>query len=81
MKKIPPRVAARPDPAAWSDTEVISLAEAAALFFPDGPLSLSSLRWAQKNRILETTMIARKVVTTKRAILAMTAPAAPPTDT
>ncbi|QUS37826.1 hypothetical protein RPMA_02315 [Tardiphaga alba] len=71
MRKIPPRVAARPDPAAWSETEVLTLAEAAALFFPQGPLSESSLRHAYRNRILETTMIARKLLTTKRAILAM----------
>jgi hypothetical protein len=32
MKKTTPRIAARPDPAAWADEELMTLGEAVALF-------------------------------------------------
>jgi len=44
--KPPRRVAARPDPQMWSPGELMTFAEAAALFWPDGPLTASSLRTA-----------------------------------
>ena len=47
------------------------LSEAAALFFRDGPLTESSLRSAYRAGLLETTMIARKLMTTKDSIAAM----------
>jgi hypothetical protein len=68
-----PRVAQRPDPAAWSDEELLSLAEAAALFWPDGPLTVSSLRIAAKAKQLDVVVIARKVLTCKAAIARMSA--------
>jgi hypothetical protein len=40
------RVRARPDPDQWSEDEVMTLIEATAVFFPQGPLTLSSLRRA-----------------------------------
>jgi hypothetical protein len=70
---LPRRVAARPDPAAWGDDELMTLAEAASLMWPQGPLTASSLRTAYRAGELEVAMIARKLLVTKRALAAMTA--------
>jgi hypothetical protein len=73
MKKIPPRVAQRSDAGLWSPTEMMSLAEAAALFFPDGyPLSLNSLRTAVRDNQLAVVVIGNKFLTNKASIIAMT---------
>jgi hypothetical protein len=69
--KPPRRIAARPDPDDWADDELLSLAEAAALMWPDGPITASTLRTAYRAGGLETTMIARKLLTTKRALRQM----------
>jgi len=69
--KPPRRVAARPDPAQWGDDELLTFAEAAALLWPDGPLTASTLRTAYRAGGLEVTVIARKLLTTKRALAAM----------
>jgi hypothetical protein len=69
--KPPRRVAARPDPAQWGDDELLTFAEAAALMWPDGPLTASSLRTAYRAGALEVTVIARKLLTTKRALKEM----------
>jgi hypothetical protein len=68
----PRRVAARPDPKDWQADELLTFAEAAALLWPDGPLTASSLRTAYRAGQLEVTLIARKLLTTKRALAAMT---------
>src|SRR5258706_101537 len=47
------RAKARPDPAQWGEDEVMTLVEAAAVFFPEGPLTLSSLRGAAAAGTLE----------------------------
>ncbi len=67
----PRRVAARPDPAQWADDELMTFAEAAALLWPQGPLTASSLRTAYRAGQLEVTVIARKLLVTKRALNAM----------
>jgi hypothetical protein len=72
MATRPRRVAARPDQAQWGDDELMTFAEAAALMWPQGPLTASSLRTAYRAGELETVMIARKLLTTKRALAAMT---------
>jgi hypothetical protein len=72
MATRPRRIAARPDPKDWGDDELLSFAEAANLLWPLGPLTASSLRTAYRAGQLETTMIARKLLTTKRAIQKMT---------
>ncbi len=69
--KVPRRVAARPDPAQWRDDELLTFAEAAALLWPQGPLTASSLRTAYRAGELETVMIARKLMTTRAALRAM----------
>jgi hypothetical protein len=69
---LPRRVAARPDPQAWGEDELLSFVEAAALLWPQGPLTASSLRTAYRAGELEVTMIARKLLTTRRALAEMT---------
>lgn len=68
----PRRVAARPDPQDWGADELMTLAEAAALLWPSGPLTASSLRTAYRAGELEVVMIARKLLVTKAALAAMT---------
>jgi hypothetical protein len=69
--KLPRRIAARPDPASWADDELLTFAEAAALLWPNGPLTASSLRTAYRGGLLEVTVIARKLLVTKAALRAM----------
>jgi len=70
------RASARPHPDGWNDDETMTLAEAAAaFFFPDGPLTLSSLRTAKRDGQLATVTIAGKVLTTAGAMRAMLRPA------
>jgi hypothetical protein len=64
----PPRVAARPDPQAWGTDELMTLAEAAALFWPLGPLTARSLRTAVDDGMLPVVMVARKLLTSRRAV-------------
>lgn len=71
-KRLPPRIAARPDPDRWGLDEVLTYAEAAALLWPTGPLTARSLRTAADDGRLPVVKIARKVFTTRRAILEMT---------
>jgi len=76
--KLPRRVAARPEPAQWHDDELMTFVEAAALLWPTGPLTASSLRTAYRAGQLQVTVIARKLLVTKAAIRAMTAAASRP---
>lgn len=64
----PARVALRPDPAQWSGTELMSLQEAAALFWPLGLLTTTSLRTAVRDQILEVVVIAGKILTSKDCV-------------
>jgi len=68
LSRPPRRVVARPDPAQWRDDELLTFAEAAALMWPDGPLTASSLRTAYRAGQLEVTVIARKLLVTKAAL-------------
>lgn len=78
MAIIPRRVAARSDPDAWSETELLTFAEAAALLWPErgSPITSSTLRTAYRSGQLEVVIVARKVLTTKKAIAEMTKVAA-----
>ena len=73
MTEIPLRVVQRPDPQQWTDDELMNLPEAAALFWPDGPLTVASLRTAIRDEQLAVAVIAGKFLTTKAAITAMSA--------
>lgn len=66
---LPPRVVLRPDPAQWSADELMTLMEAAALFWPMGPLTTTSLRTAVRDRQLDVAEIAGKILTNKESIL------------
>jgi hypothetical protein len=68
---LPQRIARRPQPAMWDLDELLTLEEAAALHWPEGPLTARSLRTAAENGALGTVMIARKRLTSRRNILAM----------
>jgi hypothetical protein len=68
---VPQRVAKRPSPDEWQVDELLTLPEAAALFWPDGPLTTTSLRTAVRDRQLEVAVIAGKFLTTKAAIRRM----------
>jgi hypothetical protein len=67
----PRRVAARPSPCDWADDELMSLQEAAALLWPAGPLTASSLRTAYRRGELEVVVIARKILVTKKGLAGM----------
>ena len=68
------RTRARPDPSQWGEDEVMTLVEAAAVFFPQGPLTLSSLRTAATSGTLEISRVAGKDLTTPRAIRKLVKP-------
>jgi hypothetical protein len=72
MATRPRRIAARPDPSQWGDDELLTFVEAANLLWPQGPLTASSLRTAYRAGELEVTLIARKLLTTKKALREMT---------
>lgn len=78
MAPVPRRVAARPSPEMWADDELMTFSEAAALLWPSGPLTASSLRTAYRGGGLEVVVIARKLLVTKRALAEMTKAASRP---
>jgi hypothetical protein len=49
----------------------MTLPEAASLFWPEGPLTTTSLRTAVRDRVLAVAEIAGKLLTTKSAIIRM----------
>lgn len=65
------RVLHRPSPDEWSDDELMTLFEAAALFWPEGPLTVTSLRTAVRDEKLAVAEIAGKLLTTKASIMTM----------
>ena len=67
----PPRIAAKPSPTDWGPDDLLTLAEAAALFWPDGPLSEKSLRTVVRDSGLRHLRLAGKLFTTRSAIEAM----------
>lgn len=68
------RVHLRPALAQWEGDEGITLAEAVALFFPDGPLTIKSLRAAAKKGQLAVKRIAGRDFTTPDAMREMLKP-------
>lgn len=67
----PGRALVRPEAADWGHDELMTLAEAAAVFWPKGPLTTTSLRTAVRDGQLATAVIAGKVFTCPRAIREM----------
>ena len=70
-ERIPERVKLRPDPDQWGSDELMTLQEAASLFWPRGPLTTTSLRTAVRDRTLDVAEIAGKLLTNKEAIVRM----------
>lgn len=67
------RLSLRPTPESWGDDELVSLAEAVALFFPKGPLTASSLRVARRRGELACVEVCGRTFTTPRAMRTMSA--------
>lgn len=67
----PPRVAERPRVEDWKEDELLTLPEAVALFWPKGPLTVTSLRTAGHEGSLEITVVAGKHFVTPAAIRSM----------
>lgn len=63
------RVDQRPSPD--TDFEMLSLDQAAAIFWPNGPLTVASLRTAVRDGILDVAEIAGKVLTNRAALARM----------
>lgn len=70
-ESLPARILERPHPHLWGDDELLTLPEAAALFWPQGPLATRSLRTAVRAGQLGTVTIAGKMLTTKRQLARM----------
>jgi len=71
-KKHPPaRVQARPNPEDWREEELMTLPEAAALFWPDGPLTIHSLRVAVRDGALAVAVVAGRYLTNRKSIAEM----------
>ncbi|EKS34516.1 hypothetical protein [Afipia broomeae] len=68
----PDRVRTRPDPAQWHEDELLTLGEAAALYWPDGPLTETTLRTAARDGRLPISQIAGKFFVTKAALRCLT---------
>lgn len=66
------RAQLRRDPKDLGETEIISFREAIEMFWPNGPLSVSSLRTAERHGLLAVVSIAGKLYTTKAALREMT---------
>lgn len=70
-ESLPMRILARPNPDLWGEDELLTLPEAAALFWPQGPLTTRSLRTAVRDGQLGTVTVAGKMLTTKRQLARM----------
>lgn len=66
------RLQVRPQLQDWKDDELITLIEAAALFFPAGPMSANGLRIAHRRGELAATSICGRLFTTPRDVKALT---------
>ncbi|WP_455975436.1 hypothetical protein [Methylorubrum populi] len=69
--RIPPRIVDRPRPEEWTDDELLTLPEAAALFWPAGPITTNTLRTAARDGTLVITKVAGKFFTSPMAIRRM----------
>lgn len=68
------RVKRRPKPDEWRGDEPVMLREAVALFFPEGPLTITSFRAAIRRGELGFVKVAGKMFTTPDAVREMTRP-------
>lgn len=70
-ESLPLRILERSNTDLWGEDELLTLSEAAALFWPRGPLTTRSLRTAVRDGQLGTVTIAGKMLTTKRQLARM----------
>ncbi|MDA9422918.1 hypothetical protein [Bradyrhizobium sp. CCBAU 53380] len=64
-----PRIAERPLPSLWDPDELLSLPEAAELFWPSGfPITVTGLRTAVRDGKLEVCELNGKIFTSRSAI-------------
>lgn len=71
------RVARRPTPEEWGEDELITLPETAALYWPDGPITTSTLRNAARKGKLRVVELAGKHFTNRTAVEEMCRSATP----
>ncbi len=67
------RVERRPDPHQWSEDELLALHEAVYLLWPQGPVTVSSLRTAIAKGELVYAKVAGQIFTTRAALSALAA--------
>jgi hypothetical protein len=65
---VPPRAKARPSPKDWEENGLMTLAEAVAVFFPNGPFTVRKLRTAIDNGELAYTTVSGNLFTSPKAI-------------
>gem|GEM_PF-3101878 len=68
---VPPRILAKPEISSWGMDDLMTLAEIAALHWPHGPLTARSLRTAADAGQLPVVIVARKLLTSRRALQEM----------
>ena len=68
------RLVGRPAVYQWADDEIVTLEEARALFFPNGPLTVKSLRSAVRLGQLASDSIAGRLYTTPSAVRSLLEP-------
>jgi hypothetical protein len=68
-----PRVRERPDPQTWEMDELLTVAEAVELHWPNGPITVPTLRTAIRQGQLAVCRIAGKFYLTRRCLLALSA--------
>lgn len=73
---LPPRIRRRSDPAQWDLEEPLTLAEAVALLFPEGPLTVASLRTEIRKGRLRFSRVAGRLFVSRAAINSLFAPTA-----
>lgn len=70
-KVVPERIRMKPRPEVWGEDELLSLTEAVALYWPDGPISVCSLRHMIHAGQLKVSVIGRRHLVTPRALRAL----------
>ena len=69
-----PRVRRRSSPAEWDPDEPMTLTEAVAVFFPEGPLSVASLRTEIRKGRLRASKVAGRLFVTPADLRSLFAP-------
>ena len=73
-KPTPPRVVKRPTPDLWRADEPMTLQEFIAVFYPLGPITVTSLRTEIAKGRLPVARVAGKYFVTRAAVMALLAP-------